>query len=400
MRQRFEIVIVGAGMVGLTAAAMAAQCRQRDRLRVTVIDAGSRPVFDAGEDVALRVSAVSPGSVEILEAVGAWPGIAAARTCAYRQMRVWDAGGSPEGPETLRFDAAEFAVGELGFITENVLIRSELLRVLEKNGVELRFDTRISSLDVNAERIGLKLENGESLDPELLIGADGARSMLRQQAGIDVSVWRHEQKALVTHLQTEISHRQTAWQRFLPDGPIGMLPLADGRISVVWSTSVEQADAALAMSDEELSGLLTEISGQTLGRLTVAGPRGAFPLVSQHADRYALPGLVLIGDAAHSIHPLAGQGANLGIADAACLVDVLTEAMQSDEYPGDLPVLRRYERARKGANVTMLRFMDLLNRLFSNESEALARIRGIGMYLFNKSGPVRNVTVQRALGMH
>jgi 2-octaprenylphenol hydroxylase len=399
MKRTCEITIVGAGMIGLATAAVMARSGQRDRFRLTVIDAATRPAFDPASDVALRVSALAPGSVDILTDLGAWEAIAASRACPFREMRVWDVGGSPEGPETLRFEAAEFAVAELGFITENVLVRSELLKILDSAGVETRFETPIDGIERDHRRFDLRLTGGEVLTPDLLIAADGARSMIRQQAGIGVTVWRHEQKAFVTHLRSEKPHRFTAWQRFLPDGPIGMLPLADGRISVVWSTTAEQADRALGLADADLSELLTDITDKALGRLTVAGPRGAFPLNSQHADRYVMPGLALIGDAAHSIHPLAGQGANLGLADAAVLAEVLGAAARRGEYVGDQPVLRRYERARKGANVSMLRFMDGLNRLFSNQSTALGRLRGIGMYLFNRSGPVRAAAVERALGV-
>ena len=224
-------------------------------------------------------------------------------------------------------------------------------------------------------------------------------SMARSAAGIPVDTWAHEQKALVTMLRTASGHQHTAWQRFLDTGPIGMLPLSDGRISIVWSTTPEEAEDALAMDDEALSARLTEVSDGALGPLHVAGSRGAFPLVSQHARHYAQEGIVLIGDAAHSIHPLAGQGVNLGFADAASLVELIGNAVERDENPGDLPILRRYERARKGANRTMLHFMDFLNRLFSNESRPLARLRGTGMYLFNKSGPVRDHAVHTALGL-
>jgi len=178
-----------------------------------------------------------------------------------------------------------------------------------------------------------------------------------------------------------------------------MLPLADGRVSVVWSTTPEISDAALDMSDKALSGKLTELSDGALGKLTAAGPRGAFPLKSQHAAQYVQDGLALVGDAAHTIHPLAGQGVNLGFADASELAEIVGRALQADENPGDLPILRKYERARKGANKTMLYFMDGLNRLFSNRSVALAQLRGLGMTVFNRSGLVRQRIVQIALGI-
>ncbi len=249
--------------------------------------------------------------------------------------------------------------------------------------------------------IGLKLSlsTREKLNPDLLVGADGANSFVRGIAGIGVKSWPHAQKAFVTCLRPEFDHRNTAWQRFLSTGPIGLLPLPDGRISIVWSTTPELADEALSMSDLELSARLTEVTDGVLGKLTPSGPRGAFPLKSQHAVDYVQDGLVLIGDAAHTVHPLAGQGVNLGIADAKALANVIARALGAGENPGDLPWLRHYERAQRGANQTMLHFMNGLNKLFSNDSESLARLRGMGMYAFNMSGPIREHAVQVALGL-
>ncbi|MDH3988405.1 MAG: UbiH/UbiF/VisC/COQ6 family ubiquinone biosynthesis hydroxylase [Gammaproteobacteria bacterium] len=396
MKHDHDITIVGGGMVGLTAACLLSK---HDALKITLIDAGKKPVFDVADDMSLRVSAVAPGSVDILSGVGAWEEISNTRACPYRGMKVWDAAGNMEGPETLCFDAAEFAVPQLGYIVENELIRHSLLRQLEKTAVSVCFETPIVSFARAAHRFEIELESGEKLTPDLLIGADGARSFIRGKAGIQIKSWQHMQKALVTCLQPELSHRNTAWQRFLKDGPIGMLPLSDGRISIVWSTTAEQADAALAMSDEELSAILTEVTDGVLGVLSPAGPRGAFPLESQHATEYVQDGLALIGDAAHTIHPLAGQGVNLGFADAQELSLAVAAALVAGENPGDLPGLRKYERARKGSNKTMLHFMDALNKLFSNESASLSRFRGAGMGLFNKSGPIRERVVQTALGI-
>ena len=396
MNRHYDAVIVGAVMVGLAAANLLAACPQ---LRVTVIDSGSRPEFDPDADYALRVSAIAPGSIQILSRAGAWDEIAATRVSPYRDMKVWDASGDVEGPETLTFDAAEFAVPELGFIVENALVRHALLHRLEQSGASMIFDAPIAELKRDDQRFGLELATGRQFRPDLLIGADGARSFVRNAAGIAVSSWPHAQKAFVTCLSPERDHRETAWQRFLEDGPVGLLPLADGRVSIVWSTTPDLAEAALEMSDTELSDLLTGITDRVLGKLTPVGPRGAFPLRSQHAAQYVQDGLALIGDAAHTVHPLAGQGVNLGFADAEELANVIEAAIAADEHPGDLPTLRRYERARRGANRTMLRFVDGLNRLFSNDSTPIARLRGVGMYVFNRSGPVRSRAVQTALGI-
>jgi 2-octaprenylphenol hydroxylase len=222
---------------------------------------------------------------------------------------------------------------------------------------------------------------------------------VRKSVAISTRDWPYGQSAIVTHLNPEKPHQNTAWQRFLRDGPLGMLPLSDGRISVVWSTAEDIAEKALAASDEELGEMLSEASDYVLGALTVAGPRGAFPLCARHADKYVLPGIALIGDAAHAVHPLAGQGANLGLQDAAVLAQVIGTALSNAEYPGDRPVLRRYERERKGENAQMLHLMTGLNRLFATDSMLVRELRATGMRLFNNSGPLRDRAVRVALGV-
>ncbi len=398
--QRFDIVIVGAGMVGLTLANLLAQNEHCDNLQITVIDAGKKPTFTRESDVSLRVSAIASGSAELFAQLGVWDEIVNTRACPYRDMRVWDAAGTVEGPETLHFDAAEFAVPQLGFIIENVLIQVALLNRLEASNINVKFDTPITSLKRIGERYAVEFADGGKIQTDLLIGADGAASFVRTSAGIGATSWLYSQTAFVTHLQPEQSHRNTAWQRFLGTGPVGLLPLSDGRVSTVWSTTAGQAADALNATDDQLQAMLTHATDGVLGKLKPTGPRASFPLKAQHADQYVLPGLALIGDAAHAVHPLAGQGANLGLADAELLATVVADGLAANENPGDLPVLRNYERARKGANKTMLHFIDGLNRLFSNDSTSLARLRGTGMRLFNNSGPIRQRAVHVALGIH
>ncbi len=399
MNREFDILIAGAGMVGLTIALLLAQDDTNEQLKITLVDAGDRPSFDPDQDVSLRVSAIATGTASLLDRLGVWQNIADTRACPYRDMRVWDALGSVEGPEALRFEAAEFAVPQLGFIVENILIQDALLTALDASRVSVNFATRIRSVQKSGDRYVVEYGDGQTAKPELVIGADGVSSFVRNSAGITVKSWKYSQTAFVTHLQPESSHRNTAWQRFLNKGPVALLPLSDGRVSTVWTTTPEQAQVLSDASEDEVAALLSDATDHVLGVLTPAGPRGSFPLKSQHANRYVLAGLALAGDAAHAVHPLAGQGANLGLADARVLADVITGALAAGEYPGDLPVLRRYERARKLANKSMLHFIDGLNRLFSNESTPLARLRGAGMALFNKSGPIREFAVQVALGI-
>lgn len=396
MKKTFDVVVAGAGIVGLVAACRLARI---ERVRVTVLDGGPRPSFDATEDVGLRVSAIAPGSIAILESLGCWDRIHETRAGAFRAMRVWDARGCADGPEALRFDAGEFAVPSLGYIVENALIQDALLADLDSRDASIRFETPIEKLDRDKDRFTVVTGSGETFAAELLVGADGAHSKMRDEAGIGVRSRPYAQNAFVTHCRPERAHRETAWQRFLESGPIALLPLHDGRVSIVWSTTPAQADDAVEADDDTLSAMLTDATDAVLGKLDVAGPRGAFPLGAGHATQYVQPGLALIGDAAHSIHPLAGQGANLGIADANALADVVARAVAGNEYPGDLPTLRRYERSRRGANELMLNVVDGLNRLFSNESEWLSAVRGAGMYAFNSSGPIREQVVRVALGL-
>jgi 2-octaprenylphenol hydroxylase len=399
MKREFDVLIAGAGMVGLTVALLLAQGDTNDQLNISVVDAGVVPEFKPGQDVSLRVSAISSGTVSLLARIGAWNAIADARACPFRDMVVWDASGSVEGPETLHFDAAEFAVSQLGYIVENILLQDSLLAALDSTSVCMHFATAVKSVQKCEDRYIVEYGDGKTMTPELLIGADGASSLVRNSAGITVKTWKYTQSAFVTHLQPATSHRNTAWQRFHTDGPVALLPLDDGRVSTVWTTTPEQAEMLLKAPDPQMESLLTEATDNVLGSLTAAGPRASFPLKSQHADRYVLQGLALVGDAAHAVHPLAGQGANLGLADAEALAHVIGEALAANEHPGDLPILRRYERERKTANKTMLHFIDGLNRLFSNDSTRLARLRGTGMALFNRSGPIREHAVRVALGI-
>ena len=396
MSRRFDVVVVGAGMVGLTLAARLASGTGRESLRITVVDAGERPSISADDDVSLRVSAIANGSAELLQSVGAWP---EERLSPYECMRVWDESDSADSPSALCFEAAEFSVPQLGYIVENVVLRDALLRQLDDMDVDLMFASPIHSLRLQNRRYAIEFEDGIKRQADLVVGADGSRSFVRSAVGIETRDWAIDQSAFVTHLSPEHGHQATAWQRFLRDGPLGILPLADGRVSVVWSTRPEVASRALEATDAALGEMLTAASDEVLGALTVAGPRGAFPLGARHAERYVKPGLALIGDAAHAIHPLAGQGANLGLQDADELAGVLELALAQGLHPGDLPVLRRYERARKGANSTMLHFTTGLNRLFTTDSRLVTELRVVGMRLFNRSGPIRERAVKVALGV-
>lgn len=395
-----NIVIVGAGLAGLATAALLATRARSSEFAVTVIDAAPRPEFDADADIGMRVSAISAGSVAILDEVDAWPAVVAGRHTPYDHMRVWDEDDEPGGATTLRFDADELGVPHLGYIVENELLRHALLGALADTDAIVRFDSAVAAIRPRGSGFDIDVEQGADLNADLLIGADGARSQVREAAGIDDGRYEYAQTAFVTHARPEQPHAATAWQRFLRDGPIGLLPLSDGRVSIVWTTTPEVARLAGDANDDELADMLSDASGDVLGELRPEGPRGSYPLVARHAERYVDQGIALIGDAAHSIHPLAGQGANLGFADAAALVDTLVGARERGEHVGDRPVLRRYERSRRGENSLMLHFMTGLNRLFASDSVLLGELRKAGMALFNLSGPIRRRVASAAMGQN
>lgn len=398
MSRTFDILIAGAGIGGLTAALLLARCRRAERLRLILADAGERPVFDRSEAVDLRVSAISAGSAALLDTHGAWRHVGSERHAAFDHMRVWDAASDAEGAASLCFDAEEFAVPHLGYIVENRLLQHALLEALAAFNVEMRFGTSVMAADFTGGRPSVSFEGGATEAVDLVVAADGSASPLRQQAGLTVKEYPYRQDAFVAHFRTGRPHRDTAWQRFLPDGPLGLLPLADGRVTAIWSTTPEMAASAMQMSDAALGTMITDAADAVLGELVPDSPRAHFPLVARHAQSYVRQGLALLGDAAHTIHPLAGQGANLGIADAEVLARVIDDALARREYPGDRPVLRRYERARKGQNALMMHFLTGLNRLFASDSAVLGELRRTGMTFFNRSGPVRTAIAGIALG--
>lgn len=397
MKKQYDVVVAGAGVVGLAMTSSLARLPQSASLRITLIDAAEPALPPSAADVDLRVSAIAAGSMKMLAELGVRQ-LIDVRSCPYHDMRVWDANGDALGGDALHFSAAEVALQELGFIVEDSVLRHALYSTLQEFDVELRFGAGIAAVNRSGQELDIELQDGSRLTSDLLIAADGARSAVRNQLGIAVDGWDYPQAALVTHARCEHPHQHTAWQRFLADGPIALLPLADGRVSIVWSTTPEQARAMCDADPDELSAQLTAASDAVLGTLTVSAPRASFPLRAQHAKQYVQRSVALIGDAAHTVHPLAGQGANLGLADAAALARTIGLALADGEHPGDLPVLRRYERERRGANTAMLQFIDGLNRLFATGS-GLSSLRRSGMRLFNSSELLKQRAMQVAIGL-
>jgi 2-octaprenylphenol hydroxylase len=398
MRREFDVVVVGGGMVGAALGCLLAEAV--DGLEVAVLEAREPPPFDPGGPVGNRVSAIARGSMRILSGCGVWNDIAARRVSPYREMRVWDAASDPFGAGSLHFDSAELGEPDLGAIVENALIQwtlAERLRLLPQ--VSWIAPARMTELELGDESAVLELADGRRLRARLVVGADGAASTSRSLAGIETNGWDYAQRAVVATVRCAEPHRDTAWQRFLPTGPLAFLPLADGRCSIVWSTTPEAADSLLAQSPPEFLDALTEAADGVMGEVTEADSRAAFPLRLQYARRYTQPRFALIGDAAHAVHPLAGQGVNLGFLDAAALAEAVADAVADGRDPGDRRALRRYERWRKGENMAAMFLIDAIGRLFGNGNAAAGSLRRLGLAMVDAAPAVKHEFIRRAMGV-
>jgi 2-octaprenylphenol hydroxylase len=320
-------------------------------------------------------------------------------------MVVWDARnksdslGSIEGG--VHFSASSLGEPDLGHIIANNWLQWSVLEAARDERVT-RFASELSAITLDAQAAQLSLSDGRRISARLVIGADGARSVSRECVGITTRVRPYQQTALVTHVRTARPHQQTAWQRFLPTGPIAFLPLNDGRSSIVWTTTPEHAAELLQMDEVALGQAIAAASDHVLGAVTLAAPRAIFPLQLAQVDEYCRHRFVLVGDAAHSMHPLAGQGVNLGFMDAASLVQVLSEARAagaSVEALSEMPVLRRYERWRKTENTAALGLVDAINRLFSNDMQSVGTLRRVGLRVIEQSPLAKRLLIQRALGL-
>ncbi|MEO0997794.1 MAG: FAD-dependent monooxygenase [Pseudomonadota bacterium] len=395
-RDEYDVAIVGGGAVGLAIATRLRRGAAR-ALTVAVVDADTLPLAPDGDDFALRVSALSPRSARVLGEI--WDEIAAARVQPFVAMRVWDSASRADAADSVTFRARDHGLDALGWIVENDRLRACLAAAARNLGIELIERRRLDGVDFARRAAVLSFDDGSSLRARLVVGADGAGSRVRDLAGIRTSYRDYAQRGFVTHVASAKPHESTAWQQFNPDGPMALLPLPDGRSSVVYSTAAATARELERLSPALLGERLTTAAGGVLGALTVTSAVASFPLTAAHAETYATERCVLAGDAAHRVHPLAGQGVNLGLADAGVLADTIGSAAAEGRDPGDLAVLRRFERRRRNDNELTLATLEALHRMFTAGDSAVARFRRGGMALFERGGELKRAAARHAMGL-
>jgi 2-octaprenylphenol hydroxylase len=386
----YDVAIIGAGMVGATLASLLS----RSGFSVALVEAREPESFDSKSDVGLRVSAISPGSAAILEQAGAWKQVALQRHRLYRRMQIEDGRES----EPLLFDAPVFNLERLGTIVENDLLQWSLWQLVSAGGLlDLYCPDQLESMEFATGNNRLLLASGKEINARLVVGADGAASRVRQAIGINQEHYAYNQCGVVAVVGKQKTNPGVAWQRFLTTGPLAFLPLEDGRSSIVWTLPAFESKRMMELDTDTFKAELDEASEGWLGKVETCGPRAAFPLSMRLSECYASQRTVLVGDAAHVVHPLAGQGVNLGLADVASLTETLIRMRRQGEDIGSASVLRDYDRQRRSESVTMAFGMHAIRSLYS--IEALSPLRRIGAAVVKRSWTMKELFLQKATGV-
>ena len=388
MSTHYDVVIVGGGMVGAT---LAVALAEQSTLNIAIVEAFTPKPITESDKPDLRVSALTRASENLFKNLTIWQQLNPSRISQFTDMEVWETQAS-----TLHFDSADIGEPLLGYIVENRHIQQACLaRCKQLSNISLLCPAKPTSLSEQS----LTLENGQVLTADLIVGADGARSLLRDWANIDTHGWDYQQTAVVCTVTTENPHQQTAWQRFLPEGPLAFLPLSHpNQCSIVWSNSTEEAELLCDLDNERFNSALSKAFGDKLGKLVEISERAQFPLKLRHADHYVETGFALVGDAAHTIHPLAGQGVNIGLLDAATLAEVVLEAHEKGRDIGSLHTLNKYQRRRKGDNLAMQMTMDAFKRVFGSELAPVRWARRFGLQTVNQHSVLKNLFMHQASG--
>ena len=389
-RIKTDAVIVGGGVVGAACALMLA----KHGVDVTLVEARQPPQWSE-QHPDLRVFAFAPDNAQLFQELNVWQSILQARAQPYQHMRVWDAG----GPGELHFNGDHFARPALGWIIENNVLIDRLWKALAHAGVHTLTNAAVEHCEQRDEGVVLQLSGGTRIDAKLVIAADGAESKLRESAGIAVTRHDYHQRGIVAYIETELPHQNTAWQRFLPSGPLAVLPFSNGRSSIVWTLPEEEAHQMLSVEDAAFSDALTNAFAGRLGAMNVVSKRAAFPLRRQLAETLYSKRMLLIGDAAHVVHPLAGQGVNIGLRDVADLHATIKKAKRLQRDWMQLTSLQRWARQRKSENAVAAYTFDVINRMYSNDSLPATLVRGPLLGIAGKLPALTDVLWKRAAGL-
>ena len=385
--EQFDVVVAGGGMVGAATAIGLAQ----QGLSVAVLEGVQPAPFEVSQPMDLRVSAISPHSVSLLERLGAWEAVTAMRLCPYKRLETW------EHPECrTRFNAEQMHLERLGYIVENRVIQLALWQQFELYpNLTVKCPARMVSAIDSDNGQTIVLEDGSQIQATLLVGADGANSKVRQQAGIGITAWDYRQHCMLINVETALPQQDITWQMFTPHGPRSFLPLPGHQASLVWYDSPSRIQQLSALSPEQLEAQISAHFPAELGEFKVLN-HGRFPLTRRHAQTYYKPGVVLLGDAAHTINPLAGQGVNLGFKDVDVLLHEIEKAGQDWS---ELRVLKGYECRRRPDNLLMQSGMDFFYTTFSNDLLPVKLLRNAGLKLAEQAGPIKQKVLKYAMGM-
>lgn len=385
-----DVVVIGGGMVGAAAALGLAQAG----FTVTVVENRKPRPFDASQPPDLRISAISASSVALLESIGVWKTLRHMRSAAYRGLETWEWEAS-----RVSFSAQELGIPELGYMLENEVLQLALWQHLEQMpNISLMVPAELKTIAQSQDVWNVELSDGREIETKLVLGADGANSLVRAQAGIGVRGWQYRQSCMLITVQTQEDPLDVTWQQFTPQGPRAFLPLWDNWASLVWYDSPARIRQLMALPMSQLTQEITQTFPARLGDVTAVAA-GSFPLVRRHANRYVQSGLALLGDAAHTINPLAGQGVNLGYRDVDALLDVVINARQQGEIWYSEEILKRYQHRRRPDNLLMQAGMDLFYSAFSNELKPLQLVRNLGLMAAERSGELKKRALKYALGL-
>lgn len=388
-RLDYAVVVVGGGIVG----ASLAVALSRSGFATALIEARQPTPVQPDDPFALRQSAVATGPRRLLENTGIWAHIPAARACHFTGMKIWE----DNLDDMLFVEHTELGLPELGHIVENDAMVAAAWDELD--AVDVYCPAKLAALTVDAQAARITLDDGRQLTTSLVVGAEGAGSPTRESIGITTTGWDYGQRCTVGTITPARHHRHIAWQRFTESGPVAFLPLADGRCSLAWHADAAVADELATLDDAAFCQRLSQASEEILGPVTQVARRASFPLRLMHANEYVRPRVALVGDAAHTVHPMVGQGINLGLLDVASLMHALEAGRKAGAEPGAMPWLKRYQRARMADNMLMLGAADLCKRVYGSRHPLVRGLRRLALPTASRLTPARQLMIRQATGM-